>query len=574
MKDAKGKYLYIGKAKNLRARLRQYFSYGDERAMIPFLVSKVDTIETIVVSNEKEALLVENNLIKQHKPPYNVHLKDDKSYLALQVNIQHDWPKVSLVRVKGKPKGKDLFLGPFTSAFAAKETLDEVHKLFMLRQCSDEELKRRDRPCLLYQIKRCMAPCVSFCTKEAYDHELQRALKFLKGESQEVIELLKKKMTFYSEQLEYEKAQKCLDKIKQFERTLEKQRVNQIQGKDFEVWGMYREADRGVLTLLFYKEGKLLGVKHFPFTKNAQENVDLLETALLQYYEGKGVKEVLVPAPLSKELLDTLPCRVLFPQKGDKEKLVRLACENAQAYYNEQREKGKLVEQALMEMQELFNLKKYPYTIDCVDISHFSGKDPVAVVVTFENGVKKTARFRTYRVAKGDDYRAMEEVLRRRYKKAKEEDQLPDLLIVDGGKGQLNVAAKVLEEQLIGSLVDVLGLAKESARHDKGLTQEKVFLPGKKEAILLPKHSPLLFLMQRIRDEAHRFAIAFQTKSRSKKIRKSVLDGVPGIGPKRKRALLTHFGSVKKIKEATEEQLLPFLPKKVIEILKRTLSSC
>jgi excinuclease ABC, C subunit len=441
MKDGKGKILYIGKAKNLKARLKQYFlQSSDSRPMIPFLLSKIVSFDTIVTANEKEALLLENNLIKEHKPPYNVNLKDDKTYLALKVNSTHQFPMVSVVRIRHEPTDRENYFGPYTSAEAARETVDELHKLFQLRQCSDQELVRRSRPCILYQMHRCMAPCVMKCTQEEYDKEVERTLLFLKGNTKDVLKDLWNRLEHASEKWEFEKADEILKKIRYIEKTMETQKVNIIAGKDFDVWGVYREADEGELSLLTFRSGKLMGVTHFDFTKNAQENSALLEIALLQYYGSREAipSYILTPLTLSKDLGEIIGVRIFSPQRGEKLRFIDLAQQNAKAYFARKRDEKALSDRVLSEMQSILHLRNFPGRIECIDTSNLSGSDPVAVVVAFLDGKPEKKLYRTYNIKTtevSDDYQAMREVLFRRYSKAKAEDNYPNLIILDGGRG-------------------------------------------------------------------------------------------------------------------------------------------
>ncbi len=558
MLDKKERVLYVGKAKNLRARLRQYFvGGGDGREQIPFLMAKVADVETIVVSNEKEALLLEDTLIKKHKPPYNVHLKDDKSYIALQVRTKSPWPMVNLVRLKGPPKDKNLYFGPYSSALAARETLEEIRKFFPLRQCSDQEFRRRTKPCILYQMKRCIAPCVGLCTKEEYEAQVDQTIRFLRGETKPVIKQLKKRMDEASDKWEYERAGAILQTIRAIEKTLERQRVNLLAKGDFDVIGLYREADEGDLAIINYRGGKLLSMTHFPFKMLASENQELLESAIMQYYrEGREHPKILyIPQKLSPKLSEVLGFKLITPQRGEKKRMVEMACDNALMRFRQLKDKRATSERTLLQLQELCHLKEYPHRIDCFDTAHIAGSAPTASLVTFEGGEPSRAGYRSYHIrsTKGvsDDYQAMHEVMERRYKKA---DTLPNLIIVDGGKGQLNIALKLLKELNLAT-IDLIALSKDEAKHTKGLTQERIFLPERKDPILLPKHSPILFLLQRIRDEAHRRAIGLHKKQRSKKQLKSVLDEIPGIGPTKKKKLIAHFKSPKKVLEASPEEL-------------------
>lgn len=568
MKDQEGVVLYVGKAKNLKQRVKQYFVPGrDGRVMIPYLVAKVSDVETIVVTSEKEALLLERNLIKQHKPRYNALLKDDKSYIALKITRDAPWPAVKLVRYRGNPEADGFYFGPYTSAQAARQTLDLLNRLFPLRQCSDQEFARRTRPCLLYQMNRCVAPCAKKCTKEEYDHHLKRTMKFLRGEDKEVLRDLYDEMNRLSDNLEFERAGTLLKTIRHLEKTIEAQYVDRPLGHDADAIGIYRCGDDVLLAKLLFRGGRLTGSCHFMFFSLVEDDHELLSSFILQHYERQVDLpfEILLPYPIDgKENLEDLlfgSCQrkigVHVPRRGEKKILVDMAQTNAEALFKSKRNEEDLREKTLLEMQDVLKLSRYPSRIECFDNSHTAGLEPVSSLVVFSDGLKDSKRYRTYALkigAKPDDYAAMREVLMRRYQRAKNENHLPDLLIVDGGKGQLKIAVNVLEELNITGL-DLIGFAKEGGRHDKGMTEEKVFLVDQKEPIILKKNSQILFLLQRIRDEAHRVAVSFHRKRRSKSMLHSVLDDIPGIGPAKRRALLTHFGSLKRLEIATVEEL-------------------
>lgn len=563
MKGRQGVILYIGKAINVRARVKQYFMPGhDLRPMIPLLIGQITDIETIVVSSEKEAFLLENNLIKQHKPKYNVLLKDDKSYIALKINNKHPWPRLQLVRYRGKPKADGLYFGPYTSALAARNTLDLLQKVFPMRQCSDQELLRRTRPCILYDMHRCVAPCVGKCSKEEYDGYVQSTIRFLKGNDKDVLKDLHRKMNQASEQLEFEKAGDLLRTIQQIERTVEEQRVDKPLGIDTDALGLYRQGEDVTLALLIFREGKLTGSRSFSFHNIIEDDEELIETFLLQNYEGSTdlPKEILVPVPLvdTSSLEELLRVQIHSPQRGDKRAVIKMAEDNAQSYFKRERDETAIREKTLLEMEEKFHLSRFPERIECFDNSNIAGDHIVSAMVSFVNGKKDSSGYRKFKIRSvdiPDDYGAMREVLTRRYKRAKEENNLPDLIVIDGGKGHLNVAIAILEELDI-AVCDVIGVAKEEGRHDKGSTSEQVFLRNIKDPIFLPKNSRILYLLQQIRDEAHRSAIGYHRKVRSKQTIRSSLDDVFGIGPAKKKALLKTFGSLKGLAAATDEQIL------------------
>ncbi|MBA3815234.1 MAG: excinuclease ABC subunit UvrC [Parachlamydiaceae bacterium] len=568
MKGIDGTILYIGKANNLRQRLRQYFlPRGDGRFMIPFLVSRIEKIDTIVVFSEKEALLLENTLIKKHKPHYNALLKDDKSYVALKINNKHKSPMVSLERYKGKPKADGQYFGPYTSADSARKTLDLLHRLFPLRQCSDQEFARRTRPCILYDMKRCIAPCVKKCTHEEYSAYVMRTEKFLKGRDREVVKDLYSEMHKASEALEFERAGVLFKTIQQIEATLEGQAVDKPLGIDIDALAIFRQSDEIILTQLIFRGGKLIGSHTHDFVNIWEDDAELFETFILQCYEKQMElpHEILLPLQLEdgetvSEIISTNKSRrvqILTPQRGEKKVLVEMALANAEASFKKEKDIRTIREKILLEMQERLHLSNYPRRIECFDNSNTAGSQVVSTLVVFTEGVKDSARYRKYKIKAltgSDDYGAMKEALERRYQRARDENDLPDLLIVDGGKGHLNMALKVLNELNIISM-DVVGLAKEDGRHDRGVTSEQIFLPNIKDPIILKKNSPILFLLQQIRDEAHRTAISFHRNLRTKKYLHSSVDDIPGIGPVKRQTLLRHFGSLKKLLEANEEAL-------------------
>ena len=563
MKDAGGVVLYIGKAKNLRARLKQYFAvHGDERDMIPYLTAQIETIDTIVALTEKDALLLENQLIKQHKPKYNVLLKDDKTFVSLMIT-NHKWPMLRLVRYKGKPKEDGIYFGPYTNALAARQTYDLISRLFPLRQCSDAELASRTRPCLLYDIKRCIAPCMNKCTEEQYQQHIESATRLLKGQDKDVLRELKRKMEHAAESLEFETADALLRTIHQIEHVTTVQHVDNPFAKDCDVLGLYREADAVMIALLMFREGKLTGSEHFSFHRIASDDAEIVESFLLQHYQGDCPSEVFVPIQLPRaealsEILAEKARRkvaIATPKIGKKKDLLEMALRNAKALFVREQDARSLREKRLLDLAESLQLTRFPRRIECFDTSNIAGTDPVASLVCFVNGEKDKSRQRFFKIkSKGDDYSAMREVIRRHFARAKEKNDFCDLLIVDGGKGQLNLALEVFQELGVAS-VDVIGVAKEDARHDKGLTQEKIYLPHHKDPILIDPRSPLLFLLQTIRDEAHRVAIQYHRKKRSERTISSELDLLEGIGPVKKQRLLKQFGSVRAIKNGSEEEL-------------------
>lgn len=554
MKDAAGKILYIGKAKKLRSRLKQYFAPGgDGRAMVPFLTSQVTSIDTIVVLTEEESLLLENRLIKTHQPKFNALLKDDKSFISLMINHKDPWPRLQLIRYKGRPKKEGLYFGPYTNAEAARKTLELLGSLFPLRQCSDDELKRRTRPCLLHGIGRCVAPCMKLCSHEEYDQFVQGAIAFLQGEDRSILKRLKLQMEAASDALEFEKAEHLLQTIRHLEYVADSKKRRLFTGKDAsDLIGLYREADDVMVVRLLFREGILVGSDHDFFKQVAQEDAELLSSYLLQKYTHAEElpKKIITSLKLPESLGPLLQIKIQLAKKAMRE----LGTKNAESLFKQQRKETDLREKRLLDLQELFRLNNYPRRIECFDTSNLSGTTPVAALISFHEGVYDKKRTRLFKVKSGNDYDAMREQLLRRLERGKKEDDLPDLIILDGGKGQLQIGIDLLKSLDIVT-IDLIALAKESSRHDKGLSQEKIFLSDQKEPILLGRDSPLLFLLQRIRDEAHRVAIGFHRKKRAKALISSSLESISGIGPKKRAALLRHFGSVKRIQEASDEEL-------------------
>ncbi len=569
MKDRKKTILYIGKAKNLKKRLADYFvPKRDGREMIPYLTSQIETIETIITFNEKEALLLENTLIKQHQPKYNIQLKDDKTFISLMINHHHKWPMIRLVRNKHQSKDRHLYFGPYTSAYAARQTLDLMQRLFPLRQCSDRELLSRKRPCLLFDIGRCLAPCVGKCTPDLYARKVEQAVAFLKGKDQAVTKSLKKEMETASKNLEFEKAHVLLKLIKQIEHvTYKEEESSRSKIEACDVLALCYEDPYYLIAKLMYRSHQLVGQEHFFFTHLPSTHEETLETFLLQHYSQSNLPHViLLPLPLEKKTLieeilseeKQKKIHLTLPKKGEKLLLLKLAQKNGEILLKQKKAKQKMTEELLLDLEEACELTHLPLTIECFDVSNISKSDFVACMVAFKEGEKEKKKGRFFKIKHPrhfNDIDALKEVLRRHYAKAKESHTLPDLTLIDGGKGQLNAALEVFEELKIAS-VDLIALCKEKGRHDKGLAFEKIFIPHKKNPIFFSPRSSTLFFLQKIRDEAHRVALGFHRKQREKRTIQSALDHIPGIGPIKKKRLLKKFGSVKNIQRAKEELLL------------------
>ncbi len=585
MRDRAEKVIYIGKAKDLRGRVRAYFRGGDGRSQIQFLMRRVGNVETLVTNNEKEALILENNLIKQYKPRYNIRLKDDKSYLSIKVTVQHPWPRMLTTRKIVRDRNR--YFGPYSSALAARETLDVIEKHFLLRTCTDHNFKNRTRPCLQYQIKRCLGPCVLPVDRGEYQEHLRRAMLFIEGKSHELLDELRRKMQEKSQMMEFEAAAKIRDQIQAVEKTLEKQQMVSHWGADQDIFGIYREGGFIEIQVLYVRQGKLTGNQAYSFEALEFSDEDMMESLLSQFYQGDRFipDEILLPVELEdrevrEEFLSerkgkgvSLTC----PRRGDKWRLVEMAVQNARQSFFERHDQEKERERMLQELQVKLRLKSYPQRIECFDISNIYGSHAVGSMVTFFDGEPDKKRYRRYRIrtvdipAGGDDFAMMHEVLRRRFCRGIEDGDLPDLVVVDGGKGQLGVAIVAMEDLGVKD-VDAIGLAKmrvmASPRSSEiNRLEERVFIPGQSTPVTLRRNSNSLFLLQRVRDEAHRFAITYHKKLRTRQTFFSVLDGIEGIGGERKKVLLRAFGSLKRIQEATFEELIkvPYINEKMAQ---------
>ena len=593
MRDREAKVIYVGKAKDLRARVRAYFRSGDGRSQIQFLLRRAEDIETLVTANEKEELILENNLIKQYKPRYNIRLKDDKSYLSIKVTVQHPWPRIFATRKIVKDGNR--YFGPFSSAIAARETLDIIEKHFLLRNCTDYNFKNRTRPCLQYQIKRCPGPCVLPVDPKEYQEQVGQAILFIEGKSQELVAELKHLMKEKAGALEFEAAAKIRDQIQAVERTVEKQRMVSHWGIDQDIFGLYREGGFIEVQVLFVRQGKLTGNQSYSLEDLEFSDEEVLESLLTQFYQGARFipDEILLPVELEdrevrQEYLSERKGRkvsIFSPRRGDKRQLVEMAAQNARQSFFERHDQEKERERMLLELQQQLRLRHYPQRVECFDISNIHGSHAVGSMVTFFNGEADKNRYRHYRIrtvdsaSGGDDFAMMYEVLKRRFSRGLGEGDLPDLVVVDGGKGQLGMALAAMRDLGVKD-VDVAALAKmrvqRSARSPEiQRSEERVFLPGQSNPVILKRNSNALFLLQRVRDEAHRFAITYHKQLRTRQTLYSALDRVPGVGGARKRALLRAFGSIKRIEEASLEELLkvPSMNEKIAREILQSLKS-
>jgi excinuclease ABC subunit C len=595
MKDKKGRVIYVGKAKDLRARVRAYFrpGSGDERPFVALgvLGRLVTEIDTFVVNNEKEALLLENTLIKEHQPKFNVKLVDDKNFLVLRVDPRGRFPRVEVTR-RIRDDGARYF-GPYHSATSCRETLRVINRHFQLRTCTDQVLENRKRPCILYQIKRCPAPCVYPVDAAQYAAQVEDVSLFLAGKNDALMPRLRERMRDAATQTEYERAAQLRDQIYAVEKTLTRQAVVSTDLTDQDVIGLHRDGDMVEVSILFMRQGKLLGRRQFLLKD--QENTDevVVRELILRYYElGTPVPdEVLLPHEVEdREVIAAwlgnqrgARVEVLVPQRGPRRKLLELAEKNAQASYHSRRDKSADAAAGLEKLQKRLGLKRLPQRIECFDIAHIQGTATVASMVVFQDGIPSPREYRTFKVksASNDDFSSMYEVIARRFRRARDDDDPrwaePDLLVIDGGKGQLSTALAALRDlgfEMVGERAfDVVSLAKERVDVEGNELTDRVYLKGIKDPIALKPNSSELFLLARIRDEAHRFANDFHRKQRKKKTLRSALEDVPGVGPKRKRELLRHFGSLKKIRAATVDEIAaaPGMSRSAAEAVKKFL---
>ena len=561
MKDARGKIIYVGKAIVLKNRVRQYFQSSRNQApKVRAMVSHVADFETIMTANEVESLILEANLIKKHRPRYNIRLKDDKSYPYVKVTVQEEYPRVFITRRVLRDGAR--YFGPYTNVTALRDSLKLLKRLFPLRTCRTMP----DRPCLEYHIKRCLAPCVGEVTAEDYRAMIRAVLLFLEGRTDDVERELEHRMNLAAEAYHFETAARLRDQLAAVRKAAERQNIVTGAG-DQDAIGMARSAAGVCVQIFFIRGGKMIGREHFLLRGSEEESdADILRAFLEQYYNQATFvpREVLLPHTIDatgQEIIERWLAEkkgggkvaLLTPQRGTKHDLVMMATGNAEKFLADEETRRSLAdEQTLGAVEELgryLGLKKPPHRMECFDISHNQGQETVASMVVFEGGMPKKSDYRRFKIksaeGKPDDFLSMREVTTRRYV-GLPEDELPDLIIIDGGKGQLSSALEIIRNEAGHKNVPVVGLAKQF---------ELVFTEGNVEPVELPRRSQSLYLIQRIRDEAHRFAITFHRKLRGKRNLVSVLDHIVGVGPKRRQALWAHFGTLDKIKAASVDEL-------------------
>jgi len=596
-KDAHGRVVYVGKAKNLRSRLSNYFQNPRNLQLrTAQMVAEADTVEWIQVGNEVEALMLEHTLIQRHQPRYNVRFKDDKSYPFLAITLADEWPRAMVIR--GKKKKGNRYFGPYGHASAIRETLDLLLRTFPIRTCTEGKFKRYARlgkPCLDFHIEKCSGPCVDAISAEDYRALTAELIKFLEGDTDEIIEKLEADMQQASTEHEFELAARYRDRLISVRKANEKNQMVGARSEDFDVIGMFDDELEAAAQVFFVRKGRVLGRRGFIVDKAEPLDRPELIARILErlYFDDNPLghpKKVFVPdLPANQELYEEWmsdqrgsTVTITVPQRGDKRELAETVTQNARESFQRHRLKRQSDHnsrsQAINQLQEYLGLPMSPLRIECYDMSHIQGTDYVGSMVVVEDGLAKKSEYRRFKIKTvegNDDFAAMEEVLRRRFtnylndrdRPAEEWGKFaypPQLLLVDGGKGQLTSAVNVLKELGLSDEIPVASLAKQF---------EEVFVPGRSESIMLPRQSEALYMLQRIRDESHRFAITYHRQLRDKRMRKSVLDDIPGLGPTRKKRLMREVGSVKAIKAATLEELqsLRWLPDTVAEAVYQKL---
>jgi len=537
MKDAAATVIYVGKARNLKKRLASYFKgSGRVDLKISILVNKVNDFETVITRTEKEALILESNLIKRHKPRYNVVLKDDKRYPSLRIDLKEKYPNFSIVRKIGQDDA--LYFGPFASANAVRETLRIINKTFKLRKCKAKDFKTRTRPCLHCQMEGCLAPCCLDINPAVYQEQVNEAIMFLRGRTPNLIRKVKMQMAACAQAQEFERAARLRDKIYSLERTIEKQIAVTTDFKDRDVFAIARAAECSVITVLSVRGGFLTGTRHYNFSEIISSGPEMIAAFIRQYYERHAfipdellVASDLADADLTEEWLCAAKKKkvsILRPKRGEKVRLVNLAEHNAQNELKNLIASHSAEMDLLLRLQKKLKMSRLPERIECFDNSNISGIEPVAGMVVFENARAKKSLYRKYRiqtVTDHDDYAYMKEVLERRFGKGEASKPYPDLLMVDGGKGQLNIALAVIKELKLAGEFDLIGIAKKD--ETKGETRDKIFKPARANPLSFGREGDLLLYLQRIRDESHRFAITYHRNRRNKRSLRSALDSIP-----------------------------------------------
>lgn len=581
-KDRGGKVLYVGKAVNLRHRLASYLKTPERHdPKTAVMLKKMARVDFLIASSGREALILERNLIKEHRPRYNVMLRDDKNYLCLRLDLREEFPALRFVR-RFQADGA-LYFGPFASASLARETLRVMKQAFRVRTCKERRLSPRSRPCLEYQLEHCLGPCTGQVNSQDYGKAVQEAVLFLKGRSGTLLKKLKEEMAQAAASLDFERAALLRDRSRAITQTLERQDMARPSFKDQDVLGLARELGQALILVLVIRGGLVTGSREYFFPELPADG-DLVGGFIKQYYtSGRPLpEEILLPQEIDdRRLLEVMlseekgsPLKLLAPRAGERARLLNLAAENARAALTRRRVSvSPTSEAALADLKARLHLANKPGRLECLDISTLQGEQPVGALVAFVEGVPDKSGYRRFRIrglAGQDDYAMLRQVVRRHY--GKEGQKMPDLLVVDGGQGQLHAVVAALKELGLEDL-PVVALAKAGLKEGKGMVRDRLFSPGRKNPRFLPANSPGWLLLLRLRDEAHRFAITYHRKRARKEMVASVLDKVPGLGKVRRQRLLQHFANLEALKEATVEQLaaVPGFNQRVAESLKERL---
>ena len=586
MKDSHGEILYIGKAKSLNTRVRSYFQKSHNMPVrTRIFTDKVCDIKFLTTKTEAEALILESNFIKKHQPRYNVLLKDDKHYPYLRLTTQEKFPRLEVIR-RVKKDGATYF-GPYTMVKEIRETIRLIYKIFPLRQSRDRlDGTPLRRPCLNYQMGRCLAPCAGYPSMKEYQQVVQDVKLFLKGKNNELIKSLEKKMNSAANQLNYEEAGVYRDKISAVQTVLSKQKIISTSLEDQDILGYCRENNQVMMQILIVRNGKMVGEKNYRMKiLDDADNNEILSSFLKQYYADEIIlpKTILLPQSIDECSLieDWLSnkkegrVRLEIPLRGKKRDLLHMAKENANFALRAELDKGELGLRSLEELKETLELKYFPEVIEGFDISNISGKHAVGSVVVFKNAISENSEYRRFKIenVKGiDDYAMLREVIGRRYSRIiREKKVLPNLILIDGGKGHLSSAERIIHELGISEKVDLACIAKGKFRNN--VETDEVLLPGKKNSVYFRENSPSRFLLQRIRDESHRFAISYHRKLRDKSSLVSPLESIPGIGKKKRLLLLKNFGSLDVIRRASliELKTVPGITEKLAQKIMSTL---
>ena len=562
MLDRSSAVLYVGKAKDLAKRLASYVHFsGPAASKTAVMLSHVRSVDFLITHTEKEALILEASLIKRHRPKYNIILRDDKSYPLIKVTVQEPWPRVFMTRRKKKDGSR--YFGPYSSSSAMWSTLRLLTTIFPLRRCKGSELRPRRRPCLNYQMNRCLAPCAGKADRQLYLDMVGNVLLFLEGRNHELVKQLQQDMQAAADTLDFEQAALLRDRVAAVKATLEKQLVVSQADRDRDVFGFARHQTSVAVVLLVVRGGIVTGTRRFTLDDPYGDDPVILAQILKQLYDEQlpPPGELLLPFTIDDQALITerlgdcagRTVTVFVPRRGTRRNLVKMAQANARQLFEEAGRKQKSWQSLAQSMADKLHLDAPPQSIECLDISTISGTNPVGSLVRFSGGEPDAAGYRHYRITGvdgPDDYAMMKEVVQRRFKRAVDKDDLPDLFMVDGGRGQVGIAEAALRDASLGTAVTLLGIAKE--REEEG---EKLYRAGRKNPIMLPAHSPVLLFLMRVRDEAHRFGVTVHRSLRRKQALSSRLDAIPGVGAARKKKLLSRLGSVKRIAAASLEEI-------------------